>query len=180
MWRLVSFARQDQSAPQRVNLNGLVAGLTKFREPEWQVLGLRHQSQLSPEPAEVAGVESQIEQVCLNVLVYAEQRAAASPVKTIAVKTSVLAGRVLLEIDYSPPQGSDTEPDPFADTASAATQGHRRSRFAWGSSEITEAMRVCGAGRDYPGLKSNCRWRRSPTRPPSVRLAQPASSPSGR
>ncbi len=123
VWRLVSFARQDQSAPQRVNLNGLVAGLTKFREPEWQVLGLRYQSQLSPEPAEVAGVESQIEQVCLNVLVYAEQRAAASPAKTIAVKTSVLAGRVLLEIEYSPPQGPDTEPDPFADTASAATSG---------------------------------------------------------
>lgn len=123
VWRLVSFARQDQSAPQRVNLNGLVAGLTRFREPEWRVLGLRHHSQLSPDPAEVAGVESQIEQVCLNVLVYAEQRAAASPAKTIAVKTSVLAGRALVEIDYSPPQGSDAEPDPFADTTSAAAPG---------------------------------------------------------
>jgi len=123
VWRLVSFARQDLSAPQRVDLNGLVAGLTRFREPEWQILGLRHQSQLSPEPAEVAGVESQIEQVFLNILVYAEQRAAASPGKTIAVKTSVLAGRALVEIEYSPPQGPDTEPDPFADTASAATSG---------------------------------------------------------
>jgi GAF domain-containing protein len=28
VWRLVSFARQDQSAPQRVNLNGLMVGLT--------------------------------------------------------------------------------------------------------------------------------------------------------
>lgn len=120
VWRLVSFARQDQSAPQRVNLNGLVAGLTRFREPEWRVLGLRHHSQLSPDPAEVAGVERQIEQVCLNVLVYAEQRAAASPAKTIAVKTSVLAGRALVEIDYSPPQGSEAEPDPFAETTSAA------------------------------------------------------------
>ena len=123
MWRLVSFARQDQSAPQRVNLNGLVAGLTRFREPEWRVLGLRHQSQLSPEPAEIAGVASQIEQVCLNVLVYAEQRAAESPAKTIAVKTSVLAGRALVEIDYSPPHGSDAEPDPFAETTSAGASG---------------------------------------------------------
>ena len=119
VWRLVSFARQDQSAPQRVDLNGLVAGLTRFREPEWRVLGLRHQSQLSPEPAEVAGVESQIEQVCLNLLVYAEQRAADSPGKTIAVKTGVLAGRALVEIDYSPPHGADAEPDPFAEAASA-------------------------------------------------------------
>lgn len=118
VWRLVSFARQE-SAPHRVNLNGLVAGLSRFREPEWRVLGLNHQSQISPEPAEVAGVASQIEQVCLNVLVYAEQRAAASPAKTIGVKSSVLAGKALVEIDYSPPQGSDAEPDPFAEATSA-------------------------------------------------------------
>ena len=124
VWRLVSFARHDQSSPQRVNLNELVASLTRFREPEWRVLGLRHQSQLSSEPAEVAGVASQIEQVCLNVLIYAEQRAAESPAKTIAVKTSVLAGRALVEIDYSPPNGTDAEPDPFADaTPAGASSG---------------------------------------------------------
>jgi len=119
VWRLVSFARQDQSAPQRVNLNELVAGLTRFREPEWRVLGLRHLYQLSPEPAEVAGVESQIEQVCLNLLVYAEQRASESAQKTIAVKTSILAGHALVEIDYSPPRGPDAEPDPFVEVTSA-------------------------------------------------------------
>ncbi|MBZ5636380.1 MAG: GAF domain-containing protein [Acidobacteriia bacterium] len=123
VWRLVSFARQDQSAPQRVNLNGLVAGLVRFREPEWHVLGLRAQSQVSPGTAEVAGVESQIEQVCLNLLVYAEQRAAASGPKILTVKTSVLAGRALVEIDYSPPEGPDAEPDPFADLTLAGTGG---------------------------------------------------------
>lgn len=123
VWRLVSFAREDQSAPQRVNLNEMVAALARFREPEWQVLGLRHQSQVSPEPAEVAGVGSQIEQVCLNVLVYAEQRAAASQLKTIVVKTSVLAGRALVEIDYSPPHGSDAEPDPFGEEAATGAPG---------------------------------------------------------
>lgn len=123
VWRLVSFARQDQSAPQRVNLNEMIAGLTRFREPEWEVLGLRHQTQVSPEPAEIAGVATQIEQVCLNLLVYAEQRAVESQAKTIAVKTSVLAGRALVEIDYSPPHGPDAEPDPFADAAAAGTSG---------------------------------------------------------
>ena len=115
VWRLVSFARHDQSAPQRVNLNELVASLTRFREPEWRVLGLRHTCQFSQELAEVAGVASQIEQVCLNVLVYAEQRAAESPAKTISVKTSVLAGTALVEIVYSPPNLTDAEPDPFAE-----------------------------------------------------------------
>jgi len=123
VWRLVSFARQEQSGPQRVNLNGLMAGLVRFREPEWRVLGLRHRSQLIPEPAEVAGVESQIEQVCLNLLVYSEQRAAESQVKTISVRTSVLAGRALVEIDYSPPHGSEAEANPFAEAAPAGSGG---------------------------------------------------------
>jgi signal transduction histidine kinase/CheY-like chemotaxis protein len=124
VWRLVSFARQDQSAPQRVNLNSLLAGLTRFREPEWRVLGLSHQTQVSPEPAEIAGVASQIEQVCLNLLVYAEQRASQSHAKSISVKTSILAGRVLMEIDYSPPRGPDAEPDPFVEpTLAAASDG---------------------------------------------------------
>ena len=177
VWRLVSFARHDQSS-QRVNLNGLMAGLTRFREPEWRVLGLRYQSQMSPEPAEVAGVESQIEQVCLNLLVYAEQRAAASLVKTIAVKTSVLAGRALVEIDYSPPQGSDAEPDPFADAASRGAAAKQRAGPLWrcasASSETTVAMCGCGAAPDCPDLKLNCRWR-PPPRNRSVRSTRPAS-----
>lgn len=119
VWRLVSFARQDQTEPQRVNLSEMMTGLTRFREPEWRVLGLRHQSQISPEPAEVTGIASQIEQVCLNLLVYAEQRAAASTAKTISVKTSALAGRALVEISYSPPLGPDAEPDPFAEPVAA-------------------------------------------------------------
>ena len=119
VWRLVSFARHDQSAPQRVNLNELVAGLTRFREPEWRVLGLNHRSQVNPEPADVFGVATQIEQVCLNLLVCAEQRASESEAKTIAVKTSTLAGRVLVEIDYSPPHGPDAEPDPFVEETPA-------------------------------------------------------------
>ena len=76
---------------------------------------------------------SQIEQVCLNVLVYAEQRAAESPAKTIAVKTSVLAGKALVEIDYSPPHGADAEPDPFVRNASAAQPAVRRLKCAGGS-----------------------------------------------
>lgn len=121
VWRLVSFARQDQSGQQRVNVNALISGLARFREPEWRVLGLRHQVQIGHEAAEVAGYEGQLEQAFLNLLVYAEQRASASPNKTIVLKTSVLANRALLEIDYSPPKAPELEPDPFAEAASAET-----------------------------------------------------------
>ena len=121
VWRLVSFARQDQSGPQRVHLNPLISGLARFREPEWRVLGLRHQLQIGHEASEVAGYQGQLEQAFLNLMVYAEQRAAASPGKSIVIKTSVLANRLLLEIDYSPPQAPEMEPDPFAEAASAET-----------------------------------------------------------
>ena len=120
VWRLVSFARQDPSAPQRFNFTELMTSLTRFREPEWRVLGLRHQYYVSPEPAWVAGVATQIEQVCLNLLVYAEQRAAESPAKTIAIRIRVLAGRATAEIEYSSPAGPDAEPDPFSGTVSSA------------------------------------------------------------
>jgi signal transduction histidine kinase len=124
VWRLVSFARQDQSAPQRFNFSELMTSLARFREPEWRVLGLKRQSQANAEPAWVAGVEGQIEQVCLNLLVYAEQRAAESAAKTIAVKSTVLAGHAVAEIEYSPPAGADAEHDPFVATRSDIMSGH--------------------------------------------------------
>ena len=117
VWRLVSFARQDQAAPQRFNFMELITGLTRFREPEWRVLGLRQQAQISAEAAWVMGVEGQIEQVCLNLLVYAEQRAGESAAKTIAVRTAVLAGHAGAEIEYSTPGSPDSEPDPFVTPA---------------------------------------------------------------
>ncbi len=104
--RLVSFARQDQTPPQHVDVGRIVAGLMRFRDPEWRALGLRVQQRIGPEPALVLGVEGQIDQVFLNLLVHAEQHAAQSPGKSISVKTSVLAGRMLVEIDYSTPMSS--------------------------------------------------------------------------
>jgi signal transduction histidine kinase len=188
VWRLVSFARQDQSAPQRVNLNGLIAGLTRFREPEWRVLGLKHQSQISPEPAEVAGVESQIEQVCLNLLVYAEQRAAESLVKTIAVKTSVLAGRALVEIDYSPPQGSEAEPDPFTEATPAGAMAPNLEvclgilRNHGGDARLRRRPGLCGFEIELPLAPASTEPVRSagaaspPERPLTLMLVDPDAS----
>jgi hypothetical protein len=94
-----------------VDVGKVVAGLMRFRDPEWKALGLRVQQRIGPEPALVLGVEGQIDQVFLNLLVHAEQHAAQSPAKTIAVKTSVLAGRALVEIDYSTSIHDEPEPD---------------------------------------------------------------------
>ena len=72
----------------------------QFRGPEWKALGLRVQDHLSPEPAMVLGVEGQIEEVLLNLLVAAEQSAARSAAKTLEVTSSLIAGRVVVEIHY--------------------------------------------------------------------------------
>jgi K+-sensing histidine kinase KdpD len=118
VWRLVSFARQDTASPRHADVCAMVADLVRFREPEWRILGLRTQTQLSHQPGLVLGVAAQLEQVFLNLLVHAEQRAALSPTKTISVKTSVLAERALVEIEYSTAYGAEAEPDPFSDPAS--------------------------------------------------------------
>lgn len=112
--RLVSFARPEDSEAQHFDVNAMLAGLAKFREPEWRVQELRLQNRLSPEAAFVLGVQGQMEQVFLNLLVHAEQCAVNTPAKTIAIASSVIAGRVLAEIGYSSP-GDRESADPFAD-----------------------------------------------------------------
>jgi signal transduction histidine kinase len=73
--RLVSFTRDEEPAPGILDVNALASELMRFREPEWRVLGLKAQNRLLPEPAPVLGSRGQIEQVFLNLLVYAEQHA---------------------------------------------------------------------------------------------------------
>ncbi len=104
--RLVSFARPAETGARLVDVNALGSGLLQFREPEWKVLGLRVQNHLSPEPALVLGVQGQIEEVFLNLLVAAEQAAARSAAKTLEVSSGVLAGRVVVEIHY-PDDGAE-------------------------------------------------------------------------
>ncbi len=99
--RLVSFARPEDSLARTFDLNVLVGGLIQFREPEWKSHGLRIQNRLAPEPALILGVQGQVEQVFLDLLVYAEQSASASHAKNLSVSSSRMAGRVVVEIGYS-------------------------------------------------------------------------------
>ncbi len=99
--RLVSFAKVEQSEAERVDLTALLAGLLKFRAPEWKVKGVEIRSQLSPKAAIVIGSPGQLEQVLLNLLVDAEKATAEAREKTITLSSSLLAKRVLVEISYS-------------------------------------------------------------------------------
>ena len=118
--RLVSFARPEASAAQSVDVNALVASLLQFRDPEWKTLGLRVQNRLSPEPALVVGAHGQMEQVFLNLLIHAEQYAAEAPGKTLAIASSVIARRALVEICYSTQAPDGEVHDPFAEGGHSA------------------------------------------------------------
>ncbi len=98
--RLVSFAQPTHTGAHEIDVNALARGLMQFRGPEWKALELRVQDHLSPEPAMVLGVEGQIEEVFLSLLFSAEQSAARSAAKTLEVASSLMAGRVVVEIRY--------------------------------------------------------------------------------
>jgi signal transduction histidine kinase/ActR/RegA family two-component response regulator len=98
--RLVSFAKIEQSEAEPVDVNALVSGLLKFRVPEFNAIGIELRSQLAPKRAMVMGSRGQLEQVLVNLLADAEKAAVEAREKIIAVSTSLLARRVLVEIAY--------------------------------------------------------------------------------
>jgi signal transduction histidine kinase/CheY-like chemotaxis protein len=118
--RLVSFAKVEQSQVETVDLNALLSGLLKFRAPEWKAKGIETKSHLAGTPAEVLASPAQLEQVFLNLLVEAEKSASESQEKIIAVSSSLLAGRVLVEISYGARSPESQKPDPSDNNHAAA------------------------------------------------------------
>jgi len=108
--RLVSFATVEQAQAEPLDLNAILAGLLKFRAPEWKAKGVEIKSQLAVKRAIVLGSPGQLEQVLLNLLVDAEKSAAEAREKVITVSSSLLAKRVLVEISY-PLRSPDTRGD---------------------------------------------------------------------
>ncbi len=98
--RLVSFSTVEQAQAEPLDLNAILAGLLKFRAPEWKAKGVEIKAQLAVKRAIVLGSPGQLEQVLLNLLVDAEKSAAEAREKVITVSSSLLAKRVLVEIAY--------------------------------------------------------------------------------
>jgi signal transduction histidine kinase len=108
--RLVSFATVEQAQAEPLDLNAILAGLLKFRAPEWKAKGVEINAQLAVKRAIVLGSPAQLEQVLLNLLVDAEKSAAEARERLITVSSSLLAKRVLVEIAY-PLRSPDTRGD---------------------------------------------------------------------
>lgn len=107
--RLVSFASAEQEA-RPVSITSLLRTLIEFREGDWKATGIRVRDLTTREPMNVLGSQGQLEQVFLNLLVHAEQSLADATQKTITIRTSILAKRLLVEIAFTAsPQSRNPE-----------------------------------------------------------------------
>jgi GAF domain-containing protein/CheY-like chemotaxis protein len=102
--RLVTFASSDQVDARPVAVGDLLRHLIDFREGDWKASGIRMRDLVFREPMKVLGSHGQLEQVFLNLLVHAEQALADAQQKTLTLRTSVLAKRLLVEITFSAPR----------------------------------------------------------------------------
>jgi GAF domain-containing protein/CheY-like chemotaxis protein len=104
--RLVSFAAAEQLEARPVCITTLLRSLIEFREGDWKASGIRVRDLISREPLYVLGSQGQLEQVFLNLFVHAEQSLADAPQKTITIRTSVLARRLVVEVAFTASPGT--------------------------------------------------------------------------
>ena len=101
--RLVSYAAAEQAEARPVDIGVLLRTLIEFREGDWKATGIRVRDLTSPESLFVLGSQGQLEQVFLNLFVHAEQSLAGAEQKSITIRTSTLAKRLLVEISFTAP-----------------------------------------------------------------------------
>jgi CheY-like chemotaxis protein len=112
--RLVAFGSDTPSGVQPVCVPALLRRLIRFREGDSRASGIKINDLTSHEDLTVQGSEGQLEQVFLNLLVHAEQSLTEAPQKSVTVRTSVLAGRLVVEVAFT----AILEPAKMEDTAS--------------------------------------------------------------
>jgi len=128
--RLVSFAAAEQFEARPVCITALLRNLIEFREGDWKASGIRVRDLTSREPLYVLGSQGQLEQVFLNLFVHAEQSLADAPQKTITIRTSVLAKRLVVEVAFTASPGSRKPEE------NAAAVGVTRSVIAGHGGEV--------------------------------------------
>lgn len=128
--RLVSFAAAEQVEARPVCVNTLLRNLMEFRERDWKASGIRVRDLTLRETMYVLGSHGQLEQAFLTLLVHAEQSLAQAEQKTITIRTSVLAKRLLVELAFSAP------PDARTPQETAAVLGVTRSVITGHGGEV--------------------------------------------
>lgn len=96
--RLLSFAQPQKPGPKVVDVNAVLRAVASLREEKWQQRGIEARLQLSPVPPMIHSEPEHLEQVFLNLLINAEGALELAPEKTITVRTTIAAKRVLISI----------------------------------------------------------------------------------
>jgi GAF domain-containing protein len=128
--RLVSYAAAEQVEARPVDVSALLHSLIEFREGDWKASGIRVRDLTSRESIFVLGSQGQLEQVFLNLFVHVEQSLAGAEQKTVIIRNSLLARRLLVEISFNAP----SEPRKPEDLA--AVLGVTRSVIAGHGGEV--------------------------------------------
>jgi GAF domain-containing protein len=128
--RLVSYAAAEQVEARPVDIGALLRSLIEFREGDWKATGIRVRDLTSRESIFVLGSQGQLEQVFLNLFVHVEQSLAGAEQKTVIIRTSVLARRLLVEISFTAPSEARKPED------LAAVLGVTRSVIAGHGGEV--------------------------------------------
>jgi len=128
--RLVSFATAEQGEAQPVCISKLLRSLIEFREQDWKASGIRVRDLVSSDSFYVLGSHGQLEQAFLTLFVHAEQSLADAAEKSLSIRTSLLAKRLLVEIGFGVP----TDARPPQETAMAL--GVTRSVLAGHGGEV--------------------------------------------
>jgi GAF domain-containing protein/CheY-like chemotaxis protein len=139
--RLVSFAAAEQGDARPVCVTTLLRNLIEFRERDWKASGIRVEDLTLPEPLFVTGSHGQLEQALLTLFVHAEQSLAQATEKTITIRASILAKRLLIEIAFSAP------PDARTPEETAAVLGVTRSVIGGHGGEVRLVEKDHGSPR---------------------------------
>lgn len=151
--RLISFGRSSEAVEAKaVELNELLGGLLAFRSREWESHQVAVKDRRSKESVYAMGVQGQLEQVFLNLLMHAEQNLVKNSPNTISVTTSAIGRRVVVSIAYS----SDTgETDPFAESASDSFSSHDAQAIGLGVSRGIVQNHGGDMRFDQPGARES-------------------------
>ena len=100
MARVAAFSSSTENVPVAFDLNALLAELVRFRLPEWNKLNLRVEQHFTTEAMTIIGQKTSIERALLDVIMHAERSAAASADKTMGLGSSLLGGRVVIDVRF--------------------------------------------------------------------------------
>lgn len=95
---LLTFARKTGPRSVPIDMNPLIEQTMRLRTYGLRTAGIEMRQELAPSLPRVRGDDRQLQQVLLNLVVNAEHALANRPKKIITLRTSVAAGRVIVEV----------------------------------------------------------------------------------